>query len=316
MRKKPFSSLAPMNRREFLKWKLSAGLASVAGLGLFRPASLFASQHPDIAIAGGDGSAAARAAVELLGGMSRFVKPGQKVVVKPNMSFDQGPEKATTTHPAVVQSVAAMCSEAGAERVMVLDNPLRSAEMCIENSGIKMVGDRVARCTVEGPQSSDRFRTVKVEGAKEFTEAEVLKEVLDADVIIAVPVAKHHSSTGVSLSMKGQMGLINNRSVMHWRYDLDESIVDLCTMLRADLSVIDVTRALTTNGPGGPGDVVRPGKVVASADMVAADAQAVTMVRWYGRSLAPSQVRHIKLAHERGFGSMDIESMRVQEIAV
>jgi uncharacterized protein (DUF362 family) len=155
-----------------------------------------------------------------------------------------------------------------------------------------------------------------VQGAKQLTEAEVLKEVLDADVLIAVPVAKHHSSTGVSLSMKGQMGLINNRTAMHWRYDLDEAIVDLCTLLRADLAVVDATRALTTNGPGGPGEVVRPGKVVASTDMVAADAKVVTMVRWYGRSLAPSKVRHIKLAHERGFGRMDIHNLRVKEIAV
>jgi uncharacterized protein (DUF362 family) len=315
MQRNNHASLAPVSRREFLKWKLTAGLAGLAG-GLIRPAGLFAASHPDIAVAGGEGAAATRAAVELLGGMSRFVKSGQKVVVKPNMSFDQCPEKATTTHPAVVQAVASMCSDAGAERVMVLDNPLRSAEMCIENSGIEMVGKRVKRCIVEGPQSSDRFRSVQVQGAKQLTEAEVLKEVLDADVLIAVPVAKHHSSTGVSLSMKGQMGLINNRTAMHWRYDLDEAIVDLCTLLRADLAVVDATRALTTNGPGGPGEVVRPGKVVASTDMVAADAKVVTMVRWYGRSLAPSKVRHIKLAHERGFGRMDIHNLRVKEIAV
>jgi uncharacterized protein (DUF362 family) len=106
------------------------------------------------------------------------------------------------------------------------------------------------------------------------------------------------------------MGLIYNRSEMHWKYDLHASIVDLCTLLQADLTVIDASYALTENGPSGPGKVVGLESVIASRDMVAADAKAVELVKWYGRSIPPSKVEHIRLAHERGLGSMDLGRLR------
>ena len=90
---------------------------------------------------------------------------------------------------------------------------------------------------------------------------------------------------------------------------MDTGIVDLCTVLKADLTVIDASRVLSTGGPQGPGKVIREDTVIASADMVAADATAVSMFEWYGRRFKPSQVNHIRLAHKRGLGRMDIENL-------
>ena len=162
----------------------------------------------------------------------------------------------------------------------------------------------------------DGFVRTEIAGAQHFTRTEVMREVLEADVLIAVPVAKHHGSTGVSLSMKGMMGLIANRSEMHWRYDLHTSIADLCRVLKADLTVIDVTRALTTNGPSGPGEVKTMNTVVASKDMVAADAQVVSMVPWYGQRIPPQKVKHIRIAHEWGLGRMDVDNLTVRRVVV
>ena len=145
---------------------------------------------------------------------------------------------------------------------------------------------------------------------------DIMTEVLEADVLIAAPVAKHHGGAGVSLTMKGMMGLIYNRGVMHSRYDLHTSIVDLCTRLKAHLALIDATRVLTTNGPGGPGKVERPRTVIASRDMVAADAMAVSMFRWYDKQVEPRQVKYIRMAHERSLGRMDVENLRVAKVAV
>ena len=156
----------------------------------------------------------------------------------------------------------------------------------------------------------------EITGAEHFTQTDVMREVLESDVLIAAPVAKHHGSTGVSLSMKGMMGLIANRSEMHWRYNLHTAIADLCRLLRADLTVIDVTRALTTNGPSGPGEVRTLNKIVASRDMVAADAQVVSMVPWYGQRIAPSEVKHIQIAHKWGLGRMDVDNLRVRQVEV
>jgi len=295
------------SRRTFLK----GGLATLAG-SCFQPiVPAWADTPPDISVIKGGIAEATRAAVESQGGMTAFVKPGQRVIIKPNMSFDQPPDKATNTHPEVVRTLAGMCEEAGADRVLVLDNPLRDAELCLERSGIKDVEKALSRCSIQGVYDSSGFQEVDIPKGDQLRSTEVMQEVLQADVLIAAPVAKHHSSGGVSLSMKGMMGLILNRGVFHWRYDLHTAIVDLCTLLKADLTVIDASRALTTNGPSGPGKVVQLDTIVASRDMVAADAQVVSMVPWYGQSLQPGQVKHVQLAHDRGLGRMDLENLRI-----
>lgn len=127
----------------------------------------------------------------------------------------------------------------------------------------------------------------------------IMRDVLDADVLIAAPVAKTNSSTGVGLSLKGQMGLVLDRGSMHSRYDLDTAIVDLCSRIKPDLAVVDATRVLSTNGPYGPGKVLHPNEVIASPDPVAADALTVASYEWYGRRIAPRKVGHIALAHAR-----------------
>jgi uncharacterized protein (DUF362 family) len=303
------------SRRVFLKWQAGAAL-SLAGSLTVLPKHLWAENTPDIAVAKGSPAAATRAAVELLGGMGRFVRSGQRVVIKPNMSFDNPPEMGTTTHPEVISTLAAMCREAGAEKVLILDHTLRGAEACLENSGIQAACRQVPGSSVQAMDTPLGFVSTEIPNAGHFTHTEVMRQVLESDVLIAAPVAKHHGSTGVSLSMKGMMGLIANRSQMHWQYDLHTSIVDLCRLLKADLTVIDVTRALTTNGPSGPGEVVTLNKVVASRDMVAADAQAVSMVPWYGQRIPPSKVKHIRLAHEWGLGRMDVQNLDVRTVSV
>jgi uncharacterized protein (DUF362 family) len=310
---KDLSSKLP--RREFLSLQLKGGLCLLGGLGLMQlPSQALAREHPDLVEVQGSPDKAARAAVKALGGMSRFVQKGQKVVIKPNMSFDQPPEMATNTHPRVVQTLAQLCREAGAAQVSVLDNPLRTAELCLVRSGIQEAAEKVESCRVRGVQAQGDFQETRIPGGRQLSSRQVMREVLQADVLISAPVAKHHSSTGVSLSLKGMMGLINDRSEMHWRYDLHQSIVDLCTLLQADLVVVDATRALTTDGPSGPGKVVHPGKIIASTDMVAADAYTVSIIKWYGKSIDPGQVEHIRLAQEQGLGSMDLKSLKLEKI--
>jgi uncharacterized protein (DUF362 family) len=144
---------------------------------------------------------------------------------------------------------------------------------------------------------------------------EVMKAVLQSDVLIAAPVAKSHSSTGVSLSMKGMMGLVYDRRTMHFK-DIHTCVVDLCTVLKAQLTVIDATRVLSTGGPGGPGTVLPGRMVIASRDMVAADAYTVAQFEWYEQKFRPAQVAHIRQAHERDLGRMDIENLKIKKITV
>jgi len=304
-----------LTRREFMCTQTKGALVFAAlASGLFIPRRVLATASPDIVIAKGSPSAAARAAVGLLGGMEAFVKPGDKVVVKPNMSFARGPDSATNTSPEVVREIVAMCKDAGAGKVSVIDHPLRPNEECVEGvrDACRIFGDT----SVQALDDNDFYRETALPQAEKFRKTDVMKDVLEADVLIAVPVAKSHSSTGVSLSMKGMMGLILNRTIMHWRYDLSSSIVDLCTFLKPDLVVIDGTRVLSTNGPGGPGNVLKFDTIIASRDMVAADATAVAMFEWYGQKMQPRQVKHIRIAHERGLGRMDIEGLITKKVQV
>ena len=236
-----------ISRRDFIRYKMTGMLWLAAG-GLASPGKVFAAPTPDLAVVKGSPAAAARAAVELLGGMKNFVKKGNRVLIKPNMSFPTPPERASNTHPEVVREIAAMCKEAGASSVLILDNPLSRAERCLEMSGIedscKVVDDKMVYMVTD----PDLYQETPIPGGVRLTKSDIMKEALKADVLIAAPVAKSHSGAGVSLSMKGMMGLIYDRWVMH-RLDLQTTIVDLASVLKADLTVIDATRVLSTGRP-------------------------------------------------------------------
>lgn len=302
-----------MRRRDFLKLQAAAavsiGTASLLGF----PTRVLAAT-PDIAVVKAAPATATRAAVEALGGMSVFVKPGQKVIIKPNMSFSAGVDSATTTHPEVVRELLVMCREAGAGSIRILDNAFSSGTQSMERSGILDACNAVISGVCHNLTQGRYYQDSVFSDAREMKENAIMKDVLGADVIIAAPVAKSHGATGVSLSVKGQMGLVRDRNAMHSRYSLDTAIVDLCFRIKPALAVIDATRVLSTNGPGGPGKVLVPGEVIASADPVAADAMAVASYEWYGRKIQPRQVAHIAQAHARGLGRMDIENMNIQRV--
>ncbi|MDZ7698477.1 MAG: DUF362 domain-containing protein [Deltaproteobacteria bacterium] len=302
-----------MNRRDFLTYQLK-GLLWIGVSGIVWPARGLAADIPDIAVAtGGTPEAETRAVIEMLGGIGAFVKNGDRVLIKPNMSFAVPPERASNTHPKVVSTLAALCKEAGASRVMILDNPLASEERCLEASGIYDACKPIDEQMVQMVNNSALFQEIDIPGAVTLKKTDVMKDVLKADVFIAAPVAKSHSGAGVSLSMKGMMGLIYNRRIMHM-LDLHTAIVDLASVLKPDLTVIDATRVLSTGGPGGPGKVLKKDTVIASRDMVAADAYAVSAFEWYGKRFKPRQVRHIREAHERKLGRMDVENLAVQTV--
>lgn len=304
------------DRREFMKTGLLTATAAVgSAAGILRGGYVYAEDTPDIVIShGADPAKITRSAVEALGGMKRFVKPGQKVVIKPNMSFASGPKRGANTHPAVVREVALMCAQAGASRISVLDNVLNEPSSCLSLSKIPEYCKDVPGTTVNHVRAKRLFAEVPVKNGLQLKTLTVLKEVLESDVLIAVPVGKTHSSAGVSLSMKGMMGLIHDRLSFHGRYDLHKSIADMASVLKPQLVVMDGTRILSSGGPSGPGKVIPLNLVIASTDMVAADAQMVTLGTWYGRKFSPSQVRHIRLAAERGLGRIDLENLRVVNV--
>ena len=295
-----------MTRRNFL-----ATAAASLALGLPGSRTNAEAAESVLAVISGDPAAATRKAIEALGGMSRFVQKGQRVVLKPNMSFASGPERASNTSPAVVVTVAQMCLDAGASRVMVLDNPLQTADLCLRRAGIADACKALRDVYVQMLADQKFFREVKVPQGKVLDRVEVLKEVLDSEVLINLPQAKSHSNTGVSMGIKGLMGLIYDRWSFHSKYNINQALADLATVIRPQLTILDATRALTTGGPGGPGQIVKPNLVVAGTDPVAVDSYGVTVAPWYGQQFKGRQVEHLLMASQRGLGTIDVEQVKV-----
>ena len=296
-----------ITRRNFLKMA-AAGTA----LGLVGGPSLsLAKEEYDLAVISGEPAAATKKALEAIGGISRFVKKGQRVVLKPNMSFARTPDFSATTHPLVVATVAQACMEAGAQQVLVLDHTLQRAELCLERAGIREACKNISGVHVLALQERKFFGEMKVPQGKALERVEVFKEILDGHVLINVPVAKSHSATGVSLGLKGLMGMIWDRESFHSQYNINQAIADLATVIKPQLTVLDATRALTSGGPGGPGEVQKPNLVIAGIDPIAVDSYGVSVVPWYGQNFKGRQVEHILAAHQRGLGKIDLDQLKI-----
>ncbi|MDH4265435.1 MAG: DUF362 domain-containing protein [Deltaproteobacteria bacterium] len=296
-----------ITRRDFLKSAAMGTALTLAG----RPVFSNAKEEYDLVVISGDPAAATRKALEVIGGISRFVKKGQRVVLKPNMSFPKSPEVGCNTHPLVVATVAQACMEAGAQQVLVLDNTLNNPELCLERSGIRNACQSIKGVYVIAVKDRKFFREIKVPQGKILESVEVIKETLDTPVLISLPVAKSHSATGVSLGLKGLMGLIWDRESFHSKYNINQAIADLATVIKPQLTLLDATRALVTGGPGGPGEVQKPNLVIAGMDPVAVDSYGVTVAPWYGQNFKGRQVEHLLVAHQRGLGKIDLDQLRI-----
>lgn len=260
---------------------------------------------PDLAIVhGGDIKAATKEAVALLGGMTRFVSRGDVVFVKPNIGFPRTPAQGANTHPDVVAAIVEACLAAGAKLVKVGDHTLDVPDRCYRRSGIQAAAEAAgARVEIVGPS---KFRRMAVKG--QFVgEWEVYADVVEADTLINVPVAKHHSLSRMTGAMKNWFGAIGGeRGLLHARIDV--AIVDLAAFFHAKLTVLDATRVIVRNGPeGGSLADVRPlGLVAASTDQVAIDAYVATLL-----SLSPADVPFVRTAAARGLGRLDLSRLRV-----
>ena len=251
-----------------------------------------------------------RRAIAAVGGIERYVKKGADVIIKPNIcNAYHGPEYASTTNPAVVAAIVALCLNAGAGRVRVMDFPFGGkAQNAYETSGIAQAVE-AAGGQME-LMNLLKYQKVEIPNPLALKETEVYGDILNADTVINVPIAKHHSGARLTLGMKNLMGTILNRGALHAN-GLHQSIVDLSTVVKPQLTVIDATRILVANGPtgGSLSDVRQMDTVIASADVVAADAYAATLFNITG-----SDIEYIRLADELGLGSMDLKSLNIETI--
>jgi uncharacterized protein (DUF362 family) len=311
-----------IERREFLRTGLRAGwTTAMAGPFLHHlclsPRRAQAGGVADIvAVAGDDYGRNAAAAVEQLGGMGRFVSRNARVLILANV---QSSHPGTFTNPAVVRTIVRLCKEAGAKEINLAS---LQALKNWESTGLAGVAAEEGAALKLVERDDAHFRTVAVPSGKALREARIMNIFFDHDVFINMPVTKDHAGNKFTGTMKNLMGLnasASNRTFHkeNWQTDagaiehLDQCIADLNTVIRPTLNVVDATEFITTNGPFGPGEIIRPKKVVAGVDRVAVDAYCASL--W---GLRGDDIVMIKRGQEHNLGRLDLKTVKIKEMSV
>ncbi len=253
----------------------------------------------------------ARRAIAALGGMSAFVSKGAAVIIKPNMCVAyHGYEYAATTNPWVVAALVKMCFEAGAASVKVMDFGFGGTqEACYTISGIKeqveAVGGQMA------PMPMFEFIPTPIPSGLRLKQVNLFQDILKADVVINVPIAKVHDLSRLTLGMKNLMGVVRDRQALHAH--ISQNLADLASLIKPPLTVLDAVRAMVSNGPTGGSldDVKIMNTVVASRDIVAVDSYGATLF-----GLRPDSLGYVTAATAMGLGRSDLENLKVEEIDV
>ncbi|MBF0369514.1 MAG: DUF362 domain-containing protein [Magnetococcales bacterium] len=317
----------PLNRRQFIKRLAgTSGLALGLGVGgalvysdkpIRRAPEIIhtlndfrvppSDHHPMMAVVrGSDAETMVREAVAKLGGISRFISRGERVLLKPNVGWDRLPEQAANTGPEVVGAVAKLCREAGAGEVWVTDVSLNDPYRSFARSGIEQ------SAIAAGAQ-------VRIPGQADFWSTDLGGELLgvwpvsrffhEVDRVINLPIIKNHSLCGCTLAMKNWYGVLGGRrNQLHQK--IHTSIVDLARAVRPTLTIMDGIRVLKENGPtgGSLSDVVMGHTVVAGLDEVAMDSFALGFLE-----LTPEEIPFLTMAEKAGLGQVDWQGLNWTE---
>jgi uncharacterized protein (DUF362 family) len=287
-----------MKRRDFLKAALGTGFY-LAARRVF-PVTL--SEEYDVGmVQSRDYERATLEAVNLVGGIRKYVTPGSIVVIKPNIGFNSPPELKATTDPVIVRTVVHLCFQALASKVYVFDRPVNNPKLTYKNSGIlDAAREAGAKMLYVNDVSKKLYPAVSIEGASWLRETTINRYVLESDVLINLPVAKHHSSAGLTIGMKNLMGITGDQR-SRWHWELHEAISDINLGIRSHLTVVDATNIMIKNGPtGGRSEYLkRHDTVVASSDIVSADAVTADL---FGKD--PGSIGYMALAQQKGVGKL------------
>jgi len=244
-------------------------------------------------------------AIELLGGMDRFVRRGDVVMIKPNVAFARSPSIGATTRPELVAEVVRLCYKTGAKKVIVTDNPINDPASCFLLSGIGKAA-RAAGAEVVLP-SDDLFRHTTLSGGRLIKNWPIFYGPLSkADKVIGIAPVKHHNRSGASMTMKNWYGLLGGRrNIFH--QDINAIIAELSMLVRPSLVILDGTMVMMTNGPtgGSLSDLRQANTIIASCDAVAADSYGCSLLGLKGRDLP-----YLAKAEQSGAGTVDYESLK------
>ncbi|MBU1078610.1 MAG: DUF362 domain-containing protein [Spirochaetes bacterium] len=307
-----------MKRRDFIKKLFQYSSSFILSIMLFpglKLKNLLAAKGSILsAVKGTDHKKCLQTAISLLGGIKKFIKKGDTVVIKPNIAWSRPPEMAANTNPEIVAEMIRLCKKAGAKKVLVFDRTCNNPYQSYKLSGIKKAAEKAGADVIYVNNVSDKlYKKVSIPGGKHLKETLVNKHILEADKVINMPVAKHHGSAELTLSMKNWMGSTGDQR-RTWHFDLHNAIADYASIMKPTLNIIDATYIMTENGPtGGSLEYVqKKDMIIASEDQLLADVYAAKKLF----DQTEKQVPYLKYAYKHGIGQNNLKTATIIEKTV
>ena len=310
-----------MKRRDFLKTSAVAGAALSLNFDGLQAAlssnTVAVEKAPDlVAVMGGEPAAMLDKALEALGGIGKFVKKGQKVVIKPNIGWDRAPEMAGNTNPELVAALVKKCLGAGAQKVTVFDHTCDNWQKCYETSGISDAVKKAGGIMMPG-NDEKYYKEVAIPGGVTLKNAKIHESLIEADVWLNVPVLKNHGGAKLTCAMKNYMGIVWDRRYFHSN-DLQQCIADICTWNKKPvLNIVDAYRIMHKNGPQGKSlsDVAQLKTLIASTNIVATDTAALRFFNQVEK-LDISAVGHIGKGEALKLGTSNLDKLTIKRIKI
>lgn len=310
-----------MKRRDFVK-------STVVGAAAVSVAPYVKAENKKdvdlVAIYGGEPVEMYKKAIAAMGGIERFVKKGDKVVIKPNIGWDRGIDWGANTNPYLVGEVVKDCFSAGAKSVIVFDHTCgKNWQDRYKMSGIQSAVEAAGGQMVPG-NPKDMFEEKNIPKGVSLKSALVHKYCTDNDVFINIPILKDHVSAKMTCAMKNYMGCIYDRQWWH-KNDMPQCIADYCTFQKTTLTIVDAYRVMLTGGPRGKAidDAPVAKYQIISTDIVAADVASagimLQVAKQHDTKLKFSSIKdlpYIELGEKLGVGTADLSKLNVLKLKV
>lgn len=258
---------------------------------------------------------ALKKSIDLIGGIRRFVKEGDRVLLKPNLLYGKAPEKGVTTHPTLLRGMIKIVQEAGGSPFIGDSPSIGSLMKTAERAGIKRIAEELGCPLVEfnTPVSSAPRRGVF------FKSIELEQRVLEADVVINLPKWKTHAQMLLTLGVKNLFGCVPGPKKALWhlntggdRRRFAQVLVDIYHIISPSLTILDGVIGMDGNGPNS-GRPVPLGLILASTDALSLDQVICDIIGIPRISLMTNRV-----ALEAGLGRDEIKILgeRIEEIKI
>ena len=301
-----------VTRRDFIRMGVAGGGAIVLAGRVAVPAEAKPKKTDIWVFRGTDKKKMMTACLKQIAKQGGFGKDAKKLTLKVNAAWWRTPEQWANTNPVLVDTFLKGCKDQGIKEIVIPENPVDPASRSFPRSGLLDVAKSNSVKMIDLRSDPGHFKEVELPKAKRLKKAEVGKHFLETDVVVNMPVAKHHGGASLTIAMKNWMGSVRDRRFWH-RNDLHQCIADYSTFIKPKWIIVEAIRVMLDRGPKGPSkNMQKLDRLVLATDQVAADA--------YVASLLPARFRQrarfLTIAGEMKIGVTDVSQMAIHEIEV